>query len=59
MNMRCFQIKFNWYTGNKYVKKVTHIIAENENDAINEIHKVYQTNPYRPCFILKIKEIHV
>ena len=57
--MRCFQIKFNWYTGNKYVKKVTHIIAETENDANNEIHKVYQTNPYRPCFILKIKEIHI
>ena len=57
--MRCFQVKFNWFTGTKYVKKVTHIIAVNESDVINEINKVYQTNPYRPCFILKIKEIHV
>ncbi len=57
--MKCFKIKFKWYHTFDYKKQVTHIFADNADDAIAEIHSIYSTNPYRPCFILKIKEINV
>jgi hypothetical protein len=57
--MKCFKIKFKWYHAFEYKKRVTHIFAANANEAIDELHSIYSTNPYRPCFILKIKEINI
>ena len=62
--MKLYKAKIKHYSscmyGDKYKKVITHVAANDIEDAIDKLHEIYDVNRgiIEPCFIIKIKEVN-
>lgn len=55
--MKLYKAKIKWYYCYSYIKATVNVPAVDVKDAIEMIHRRYSTNPFRPAFIISIKEV--
>ena len=58
--MKLYKAKIKFYFASGYQKEVVHVSANDIDDAIKQIHDMYDQKSYGipcPAFIMKIKEV--